>query len=81
MNELTLFEKLKEAYEISTHNNNRFLKLINSIKWDSKFYADGEHVFNKGSLSFATPSLDPFECTKDWKPSAIFMNDGSYISF
>lgn len=75
---LTLFYKIKNAYETSTHNNNRFADCLKSIKWDSEFYADGEHYFLKGDMTFTTPSFDPFNC--DWKPSAMF-TDGSVIEF
>lgn len=78
MTAFEIFENLKEAYETSTHNCNKFANLINRIAWDSKFFADGELYFIKGELTFTTTSLDPFKV--EWKPSAIFA-DGSYIEF
>lgn len=75
---LNIYENLKEAYETSTHNFNRFADLISRIAWDSEFYADGEYYFIKGDMTFTTPSLNPFKM--DWQPSAIF-TDGSYLEF
>ena len=75
-----LFTNLKEAFNASTHNNNLFADLIGRIRWDDTFFADGEHYFVKGNMTFTTPSLNPFEITKNWMPSAIF-SDGSYIEF
>ena len=80
MTELTIFNNLKEAYETSTHNFNRFEKAISSIAWDEKFEADGEFYFCLGAFTFTTPSLDPFKITRNWVPSAIF-SDGSSIYF
>ena len=73
-----IFEKLKNAYGASTHSTNHFEKALKSIKWDSEFYADGEHYFTLGGFTFTTPSLNPFDM--EWKPSAIFA-DGSYLEF
>ena len=78
MTTLNIFETLKNAYETSTHNNNRFTAILSSIKCDSEFYAYGEYYFIKGDMTFTTPSLNPFNM--DWKPSALF-NDVSYIEF
>lgn len=78
--ELHLFETLKNAFESSTLSNNRFLSALNSASWDKTFYADGEHYFCKGGFCFTTPSLNPFEVTRNWMPSAIF-SDGSCIEF
>lgn len=80
MTELNLFETLKESYETSTPKHNRFAEALNSQEWDSTFFEDGEHYFCRGGFIFSTPSLDPFEITRDWSPSAIF-SDGSYIEF
>ena len=77
---ITTFWNLREAYETSTMNYNRFADMINSIKWDDSFYADGEYTYLLDDMSFSTPSLDPFKISKNWKPSAIFA-DGSYIEF
>lgn len=78
--ELHLFETLRNAFETSTLSNNRFLSALNSASWDKTFYADGEHYFCKGGFCFTTPSLNPFEITRNWMPSAMF-SDGSCIEF
>ncbi len=76
MESLELFEKIKEAFETSTHNHNRFRELLNSVKWDNTFFADLEYYFIKGGLTFTTPSYDPFDM--QWRPSAIF-DDGTML--
>jgi len=73
-----LFATLKNAYEVSTHNDNRFAEILKSLKWDSTFYADGEYYFLKGEQTFTTPSLDPFNMP--WKPSMMW-NDGMILYF
>ena len=50
MVEIKLFEKLKEAYEVTTHNYNAFKNVIDSIEWDNVFNADGETYFCKGKF-------------------------------
>lgn len=80
MKELELFETLKARYENSTQSHNRFAEVLNSQEWDSTFYEDGEHYFCRGGFIFSTPSLDPFQITRGWKPSAIF-SDGGYLEF
>lgn len=80
MNTYDIFTAIKEAYETSTHSFNRFEKKLNSIKWDSKFFADDEFYFVLGNMTITTPSLDPFKCSKAWGPAAMF-SDGSYIEF
>lgn len=77
MTPLEIFEKIKEAYETSTHNNNRFEAVLNSIKWDYTFYADEEFYFIKGDFKFFTPSLDPFNMK--WSAMAVF-EDGSSLA-
>lgn len=77
MTTLDIFYKIKEAYETSTHNNNRFADCLKAIKWDNNFYADGEHYFVKGDMIFTTPSLDPFNMI--WEASATF-SDGSTLT-
>jgi len=78
MDELDLFNKIQRAYGMSTHNDNRFAKCLESIKWDYKFYADGEYYYGKDGFNFSTPSLDPFDMK--WEASGIF-SDGSMMSF
>lgn len=74
--ELEIFDKIKEAFGTSTPSDNKFKKAIQSIKWESKFFADDEHYFCFGGFVFSTPSLDPFNMK--YRPSAIF-SDGSFI--
>ena len=78
MTTLNLFYNIKEAFETSTKNTNRFQQVLNSIKWESIFFADEEYYFIKDELTFTTPSLDPFDMP--WNPSAMFA-DGSMLSF
>lgn len=78
MSTLNLYYRIKEAFEASTINTNHFAAVLDSIKWDSKFFADGEHYFCIGDMTLTTPSLNPFECK--WEVSAIF-DDGSVLSF
>ena len=80
INTLHIFYNLKEVYEVSTRNCNAFEKALNSIAWENKFFADGEHHFMIGDMTFSPPSLDPFKISNDWEPSAMF-DDGSYVSF
>ena len=78
MKEFTLFESLKEAYETTTKNCNRFLNKINSIKWDSVFTADGETYFVKDGFTLTVENTNPFE--ENWKPTGFF-SDGSLLEF
>ena len=77
MTTLNIFENIKEAFEASTHNCNRFMQALNSINWDAQFEADNEYYFIKGDMTITTPSLDPFNM--DWEAAAIF-NDGSVLT-
>jgi hypothetical protein len=78
MKSLNLYYSIKEAFETSTHNCNRFSEALDSINWDSSFFADEEYYFIKDDLTICTPSLDPFNMK--WEASAIF-TDGSVLSF
>lgn len=81
MKELHIYNTLKEAWETSTLNNNRFSSAIDSYQWDNQFFADDEYYFIKGGFCFATPTLDPFdERSTWWEPSAKF-SDGSLACF
>lgn len=73
-----IFYKLKEAYEVSTKNNNFFASLLDSIAWDEKYEADNELYFVKGAFTFMTPSLDPFSMS--WSPSAV-LEDRNVLEF
>lgn len=77
---LNLFNTLKEAFETSTQNRNKFKESLDSILWDNAFFADEEYYFIKEGFTFTTPSLNPFDVSSNWMPSAIFA-DGSYIEF
>ena len=78
MTTLNIFYNIKEAFETSTHNNNRFADCIKSINWDNTFFADDEYYFVKGDMTFTTPSLDPFDMP--WEASATFFSDGSTLT-
>ena len=78
MEELKIYEKLKEAYETTTPSNNRYLETIKNINWDDSFIADDEYYYTYGGMLFTTQSLNPFD--EKWKPSVIF-SDGSSIEF
>jgi hypothetical protein len=78
MTSFTLYEKLKNAYEVSTHNHNSFKQAIESVNWDEKFFADNEYYFVKGDLTLTTTSLNPFEV--EWTPGVLFA-DGSLLTF
>jgi hypothetical protein len=78
MTTFDIYRKLKEAYETSTHNHNRFAETINSIRWNDHFEADGEHYYKYGDLLFITPTLNPFE-VKSWNRPSFFFSDNSHI--
>ena len=73
-----IFYKLKEAYEVSTKNNNFFASLLDSIVWDEKYESDNELCFVQGDFTFMTPSLDPFKMP--WSPSAV-LEDRNVLEF
>lgn len=78
MTEFELFESLKEAYETTTQNCNRFLNRINAIEWDDVFKADGETYFKKGGFSLTVENTNPFK--EAWKPTGFF-SDGAVLEF
>lgn len=78
MTSFTLYENLKNAYEVSTYNHNSFKQAIESVNWDEKFFADNEYYFVKGDLTLTTTSLNPFEV--EWTPEVLFA-DGSLLTF
>lgn len=65
----TLVEKLNEAYGTTTHSNNKFAKLVQSIAWEDIFRADGETYYTLGDLTLTVENLNPFE--ENWKPSVM----------
>jgi len=52
MDELKLYETLKNAWDTTTRNTNRFGIALKSIKWDNTFFADGEYYFVKDATTF-----------------------------
>ena len=78
MTEIMIYNSIKEAFESSSKIDNRFENAVRSIKWDSRFEADGEMYFTVGAFVFTTVSLNPFEISFD-RPSFIF-SDGSYMT-
>ena len=73
-----LINKITNAFNNSTLNNNLFEKVLNSVKWDRTYFADNEYYFVIGGCIFTTPSLNPFKITKTWRPSFL-TSDGSLI--
>lgn len=74
----SIYENIRHAYGTSTQNNNRYERAIYAVDWDCHFFADDEHYFIKGDMTFTTPSLDPFKITRDWRPCFVFA-DASMI--
>ena len=64
-----LVEKLNTAYETSTTTDNKFEKVINSIKWDKTFEADGEKYYIFGDLTLTVENLNPFK--ENWRPTVM----------
>ena len=79
---ITLFDRIKTAYDCSTPNNNLYKALLDSINWDYGYYCDEdeEYGFLKGDLALYTPSLNPFEMGEGRKPSVMF-SDMSQVYF
>lgn len=75
--EITLYEKLKNAYDATTQNYNRFEEAIKSIKWDDVYSADGEMYYEKGDFCLVVENINPFKEKR--KPSILFKT--SYIVF
>ena len=73
MKDLQLYELLKDAYESTTKNYNRFKKVIESTKWDNTFSADGEHYFIKDNFTLTIENIDPFK--EAWKPTVWIGSD------
>ena len=64
-----LIETLNTAYGASTPADNKFERVINSIKWDKTFEADGEKYFVLGDLTLTVEDLNPFN--EIWKPTVM----------
>lgn len=83
---MNLCDKLKNAFDYSTRNDNKFQRAIKRVAWDEEFYADGEFYFikyypnlGKGKkVIFTTPSLDPFNM--EWRPDFMIISDGDFYS-
>lgn len=65
-----LIEKLNTAYGSTTPDDNKFERIINSIKWDETFEKDGEKYFLLGDLTLTVENLNPFE--ENWKPTVMY---------
>ncbi len=61
MDDDKLIESLMRAWGRSSQANNLFLKKLNSVKWEEKFFAEGEYYFIKGNVKFSTEVLNPFD--------------------
>ena len=66
---MRLFDGLSDAFISSTNVKNKFLDVINRIRWDSAEFIEDEYVFRLGDLTFTTPSLVPDECKSLWSPA------------
>ena len=78
MNELKLYEQLKEAYEATTHSVNRFANKINSIKWDCNFTTSDETImYCVGNFSLEVYNSDgkPNPFTQFKKPDVMFSDN------
>lgn len=83
VDELRLYEELKEAYETTTHKVNRFLNKINSIKWDCSFKTEDETImYCLGDFSLEVYNSDgkPNPFTQFRKPDVMF-SEGLIVSF
>lgn len=82
MNELKAFETLKEAYETSTQNHNRFKEVLESFNWDDVFTVDGLITYISGGFTLEVFNADgvPNPFTEWNKPEAMF-SDYSVVSF
>jgi hypothetical protein len=79
MRDWEIIEKVTDAFGASTKNDNAFRRVLESIKWDTTFEADGEHYFiAESGLTLTTPSLDPFKVTRQW-PAEFQLSDMSAI--
>lgn len=78
MTQIAIINTIIDAFESSTHEFNAFKNVIeNVIHWENVFEADGEMYFtHKSGLLLTTPSLDPFEITREW-PAEMTLKDMS----
>lgn len=74
MNEIKLFDKLKNAYDITTKTNNFFKRVIDSIKWDSVFCEDDEFYYcMENGFFLVVENHNPFE--ERWEPCVYFSDN------
>lgn len=71
---LAIHNKLQEAWETSTKNDNRFAIAIGSIKWDDMFSCDDVYYFILGDYMLEVPDMDPFGTNADYAPISYFGN-------
>lgn len=69
---------ITDAFERSTKSDNAFARAIENTDWENKFEADGELYFVSGPLTLTTPSLDPFEVTREWPAEFMLVNHGCW---
>lgn len=71
---------LKEAYDTSTKEVNRFANLINSIGWDGIYTTeDGSTCYEVENISLEVFSLNPFDTVP--APSIWCLTDNSVYCF
>ena len=75
---MKLFRGLEDAFTSSTSIKNKFMEVVNRIRWDSAEFIEDEYVFRLGDLTFTTPSLVPEECKNMWSP-AVQLASGEYL--
>lgn len=77
MTQRNIIDTITEAFERSTKSHNAFSEAIRGIAWEHEFEADGEMYFSHESgLLLTTPSLDPFQITREW-PAEMTLADMS----
>jgi len=70
MNEVKLYNRIKEGYNATTHNHNSFKRVVKSINWDCTFTEDDELYYMLNGFSLSVGCLNPFE--EKCKPCIIF---------
>lgn len=80
MTQREIIDRITEAFESSTHNHNAFKETIEEIRWEHEYEADGEMYYHHESgLLLTTPSLDPFDITRDWPAEMTLDGMGATI--
>lgn len=67
-----IIQSICNAWGSSTPNSNDFGQVLSSICWDCTYYAENEHYFIKGDLTFVTEHLNPFS---QFKGRPCFLGD------